>query len=259
MEVAFTIAQIETFLLVMTRVGGIFFFAPIFGGRPIPAVIKVSMTLWFSFSFLPAISPTQLPLPSDGFTMVAAVITELMIGASIGLVGQVINAAVQFGGHVIGTHMGFRIANVFDPSTEESVTILGAFLNVVVVLLLLTFDFHLILIDTIARSYEMIPIFGAVFSLGIVEVLLRMGSYFFVFAVQVVLPVLAAIFFTEVMIGVMAKVARQFNMLMLQFPIKISIGMLFFFVVFKGLPDYVEYMLKTTVGQIHLLIQYMSP
>ena len=258
MDVGFAIAQIETFLLVMTRVGGIMFFAPIFGGRPIPTVVKVSMTLWFSFSFFSVVSPAELPLPSNGFALVAAVITELMIGASIGLVAQIINAAVQFGGHVIGTHMGFRIANVFDPSTDVSVTVLGAFLNVITVLLLLSFDYHLILLDTIVRSYDVIPIFGASFSLGIVEVMMRMGSYFFIFAVQVTLPVLAAIFFTEVMIGVMAKVARQFNMLMLQFPIKIAIGMMFFFVMFQGFPDYVALMLRKTMEQVHLLIRYMG-
>lgn len=259
MQFAIPILEIEAFLLVIIRVGGILFFAPIFGGRPVPMIVKASISLWIAFSFYTQINLSSLPAPDDGFAFTLAVMTELMIGAAIGLVAQVINVAVQFGGTIIGTHMGIRISNVLDPSSEVTTTIVGAFMNVVVVLLLLTFDFHLILLRIVAHSYEVIPPLGASFRLGVIDVLVHMGSNVFLYAMQIVMPVMAAIFFVEVIIGIMAKTARQFNMLMLQFPIKILVGLMFFSVLIRGLPEAIMNMLQATLEQIDKLINIMGP
>lgn len=259
MQVTIPVLEIEAFILVVFRVGGIFFFAPVFGGRNIPMPIRAALALWLAFSFYPMVDPTSIPHPDDGIGLTFAIFTEFTIGVLIGIIGQVISAAVQFGGSILGKHMGFRIANVFDPSFAGSVSLLGAFMNIATLLLLLTFDFHLVLLQVIAKSYELIPPLTAQLRLGVIEILLRMGANIYMFAIQIVFPVLAAIFFVEIIIGVMAKTARQFNMLMLQFPIKIAVGLIFFVALLKGFPDAISMMLEEVLDQIRMLLKIMSP
>jgi len=82
------------------------------------------------------------------------------------------------------------------------------------------------------------------------EVILRLGADIFLFAVQIVAPVLAALFFVEVIIAVLAKTARQFNMLMLQFPIKILLGLIVIGAVMRAMPRGVEYMFGKVLEQV---------
>lgn len=259
MSLAFSIQEITAFMLVVFRTGGILFSTPVFGGNAVPIAVKAGLSLWIAFSYFHLIDVARLPMPGDIFGLTFALVNEVLIGLAIGLMAQVITAAIQLGGHVLGMHMGLSIANVFDPTSDVSTSILGAMMNVTTVLLLLTMDFHLILLRVIAESYTIVPPFGITMRLETVDVLIRMGGYVFLFAVQVVAPLLAALFFVEVIIAVTAKAARQFNMLMLQFPLKIAIGLLFFGIVIKGLPEAVSVMLRTVLDGMHQLLQSVGP
>lgn len=259
MQIALGINEITAFLLVVFRTGGILFSTPIFGGNPVPVMVKSALALWIAFSFYHLVDPTRLPMPGDIFSLSFALANEVLIGLAIGLMAQVITGAIQLGGHVLGMHMGLSIANVFDPTSDVSTSIMGAMMNVTAVLLLLAMDFHLILLRIIVESYEIVPPFGITMRLGTVDVLIRMIGYLFVFAIQIVAPLLAALFFMEVIIAVASKAAKQFNMLMLQFPLKIAIGLSFFAIVIRGMPEAVEIMLRTTLDGIHQLLQSVRP
>lgn len=259
MQIDIPIQTLEAFILVLTRVAGIMFYAPIIGGKPIPNTVKAGIAFWIAISIFPQIDPATLPLPSDGLAFSLAIAQEILVGIVIGMTAQVINISVQFGGHIIGTHIGIRISNVLDPVSPITATILGAFMNIVVVLLLLSMDFHLILLGVIGRSYQLIPPLGVVFRMEILDVLINVGANIFIFSVQIVFPVLASIFFVEVIIGVLAKTAKQFNVMMLQFPIKILVGLSFFGILLQGFPEAVRMMLKWVLEQIDLLLNLMSP
>jgi flagellar biosynthetic protein FliR len=259
MQLNFPILALEAFIMVFSRVGGIMFFAPILGGKPIPKKVKAAIAFWLAVSLFPQVDPGVMPSASDAFGFTFALLHELLIGMTIGLVGQIINISVQFGGHIIGTHIGIRISNVFDPVSPVTATILGAYMNVIVVLLLLSMDFHLIILGVVKKSYLMIPVGGVVFRMGLVDIMIHMIGTLFIFAVQIVFPVLASIFFVEVIIGVLAKTAKQFNVMMLQFPIKILVGLIFFSILLKGFPEAVGRMLQWVIDNFDQLLTLMSP
>ena len=259
MQLNFPIVALEAFIMVFSRVAGIMFFAPILGGKPIPKTVKGAIAFWMAISLFPQVDLQTLPSASDAFGFTFALLHELLIGMVIGMVAQIINISVQFGGHIIGTHIGIRISNVLDPVSPVTATVLGAYMNVIVVLLLLAMDFHLVLIRVVGKSYQLIPVGGVVFRMGLVDILIRMIGTLFVFSVQVVFPVLASIFFVEVIIGVLAKTAKQFNVMMLQFPIKILVGLLFFSILLKGFPEVIGHMLQWVIDTIDQTLNLMSP
>lgn len=258
MYIAVPIQEIQAFILVLFRVSGIIVFAPVLGSRAVPVIAKVGLALCISALLLPTLDSTTLAVPNDFLSLSITLAGELLIGLSMGLLAQVISAAVQFGGRILGFHMGFRIANVFDPQSEFTVSLLGAFLNLITVLILLSLDFHIVLLKLIKKSYEFIGPLSLSFKLGAMDVILRAGANVYQFALQVIAPILAAIFFIEVVIAVLAKTARQFNMLMLQFPIKILLGLIIVAATLKMMPRGVEYMLRSTVDQIGTLFRMLG-
>jgi len=258
MSFAVPIQQIQGFILILFRVAGIIAFAPVFGASSVPPIIKLSLAFAGTILFFPAVIGIIPPIPPDAVTLVLAIGGELLIGVSIGLLGRTISSAVQFAGEIIGFHMGMRIANVLDPSAEVSVSLMGAFYNLVTILLLLSLNFHIILMGVIRQSYVVIAPLGLNFRLEAGDVFIRLGSNIFLFALQVVAPVLAAIFFVEIVIAVLAKTARQFNMLMLQFPLKILLGMFVLAVTLRAMPRGVEYMLGKVLGEISRLLSFFG-
>ena len=104
----------------------------------------------------------------------------------------------------------------------------------------------------------MISPLGINFKLGAAEVIIRAGADIFLFSVQVAFPVLAAMFLLEVIMAVLAKTARQFNILMLQFPIKILLGAIFVGLSVKVFPQAVEFLYRHMLNQVGILFRILG-
>ena len=86
-------------LLGTARATGFVLLAPPFNSRSIPAPVKGALAMALSLLLSAKIAPS-LPEVSGGFMVVAAV-TEVIIGAALGLVVQVLFTAVQMAGDLI--------------------------------------------------------------------------------------------------------------------------------------------------------------
>ena len=135
---------------------------------------------------------------------------------------------------------------------------MGGFYNLLTVLILLSMNFHIIILGVARQSYVEVAPLGLNLRLEAADVIIRFGANIFLFAIQVVAPVLAALFFVEVIIAVLAKTAKQFNMLMLQFPIKILLGLLVLTVVLRSMPEGVRYMFTEVMKQIYLFLNLVG-
>jgi flagellar biosynthetic protein FliR len=257
-NIAIPIHQMLAFVLVLFRVAGIVFSAPVFSGSAMPTLVKTALALAAAVLFFPIVYSESLVIPGDPFLLVLAIGGELTVGIGIGLLGQVITAAMQLGGSIIGFHMGLRIANVLDPHSEETISLVAAFFNLITALILLSLDFHIVILRIVKESCALIRPLGMSFELGVGEVIIRAGADIFVFAVQVAAPVFAALFLVEIIMAVLAKTARQFNILMLQFPIKILLGAIFLSITMKVMPRAVEGMYRHMIDQISLLFRMLG-
>ena len=117
-------SQLLAFILVLVRVSGIIATAPVFGSSNTPAQIKVVLSLMLAlilYPFIPSI--TVFPDRPDHYVVLIA--SEMLIGVVLGLIGRFLFGAVEFAGTVIGFQMGLGMANVFDPQSQEQVSLIG--------------------------------------------------------------------------------------------------------------------------------------
>ena len=117
--------HLPAWMLVLFRITGVFFFAPIFGSRSVPAQFKVFLALGISFCVYPALlnpgSPSAAliaPVISSGlslWSLIGTIAAELGIGILIGYGASLPLIGMQMGGKVAGQQMGLGLANVFNP------------------------------------------------------------------------------------------------------------------------------------------------
>ena len=100
-------------LLATARAAGFVLLAPPFNSRMIPAPVKAALAMALSVLLSTQIAPS-LPEPTAGFLVVSAV-TEVIIGAALGFVVQVLFTAVQMAGDLIDLSGGFSLQPAYDP------------------------------------------------------------------------------------------------------------------------------------------------
>jgi len=74
----------------------------------------------------------------------------------LGVLGQFIFAGVQLGGQIIGFQMGFAVVDVIDPQSNIQASIIAQFQNILMILIFLSIGGHLIIIKTLANSFDIV-------------------------------------------------------------------------------------------------------
>ena len=228
------------FLLVLTRVSGIFLLAPFFGSINIPVYIRAGTAFAIAMVLFPVIDQQGIPqIPQSVVGYMLAVIVELIVGWLIGFVAYITFAAIHMAGKLLDMQVGFAVVNVVDPTSGQQIPLLGSFLyNLGIIIFLVTNGHHMV-ISGLFESFQMIPVLGATFDLSISDLMVDMTGGMFVTGLKIALPVLFAILLTDVGLGVLARTMPQMNIFVVGIPAKIVIGL---FVLSIALPFYILFL-----------------
>lgn len=222
------LAQIELLILIFLRISSMFVLIPIFGDKTVPMRVKAGLSIIITFIVFSFLRQGVPPVVSENLLIFAMKVAgEIMIGALIGLIGRFLFVGLQLCGQLIGFQMGFSIANVVDPVTSAHVSIIAELYYLIAVLLFLAFDMHHLFILAITESFQIIPPFGFRFKGELVQALLAFSGNIFVIAVKIGAPVIAALTFMNVGLGIIARTVPQINIFIVGFPLQIMTGLLF--------------------------------
>ena len=229
-------SQLLAFILVLVRVSGIISTAPVFGSSNIPPQIKVVLSLMLAlilYPFIPLI--TVYPDRPDHYIMLIA--SEMLIGLVLGIIARFLFGAVEFAGTVIGFQMGLGMAMVFDPQSQEQISLVGRFQNATATLIFLAMDGHLIVLQALVRSYSVLPPGGASISRPLVENLTELSASVFVIGLQIGAPLIVALFLANAVVGLLARSVPQIQVFVVGFPLTLMLGFLF---LFFGMPFFAQ-------------------
>ena len=147
-------------LLGTARAAGFVLMSPPFNTRMIPAPVKGALAMALSVLLSTQIAPS-LPEPTAGFLAVAAV-TEVVIGAALGFVVQVLFTAVQMAGDLIDLTGGFSLQPAYDPLAMTLNSSVGKLHYLLATTLLFSSGGHLLVVKGFATSYAGMPVGGDV-------------------------------------------------------------------------------------------------
>ncbi len=220
-----SLPQVQAVVLIFIRISAILVSAPLFGSKNVPLQMKVGLSCALTIAVLPVIGFREVYLTGVP-SLVSAMLGEILIGIIIGFTARLIFAAVQLAGQLVGFQMGFGIVNVLDPQTSTQVAIIAQFQNIITLLVFLALDAHYWFILSIAKSFELIPPLGFCFTDSLMEAIVRLSCDMFVVAAKLAAPIIAALLFTSVALGLIARTVPQMNIFIVGFPLKIAIGLL---------------------------------
>ena len=96
-------------------------------------------------------------------------------------------------------------------------------------------DGHLLVIAALVQSFELIPVSAKLDVVNFQNIAMA-GNIMFMLALQISLPVLAAVLICNIVLGILARAAPQLNVMSIGFSITISVGL---WVLWVSLPYFI--------------------
>ena len=221
-----SLEQLEVFLLITARIGGIFIRAPVLSMRPLPGWIKTAICIWIA-AVLWFVIPLPRAVPPNNITLIVALVNEVLIGFLIGFVCSLIFEAIRAAGSIMDLQMGLSIATIMSPLTGGVVSIIGQFAFIIAMMMFFVLDAHHMILAAFHQSFRMLPLGMPInlFSPKLVMQLIELGSALWMTAIQIAIPVVLLIFLSDFTFGIVSRVAPQVNVFMLGFQVKPSLGL----------------------------------
>jgi flagellar biosynthetic protein FliR len=210
------------FLLLFFRFAGLFIAVPIFNHKNIPMNIKAAIAFFFTVVFYSSMPPLTIALNVP--SIVIAILGELMLGLSVGIVLQLAFNVITFAGGQISFMMGFSMASAIDPQSGISMPIISQFLSLMALMVLFALNLHHWVLLFVDRTLKTIPLGGFSMSKDLFHYIMHATSNMFLVGFMIAFPIIALSWLADVIFGMLMKTMPQFNLLVIGFPIKIMVA-----------------------------------
>jgi flagellar biosynthesis protein FliR len=221
----YSVRQLVVFMMVFARITSLVIAAPVYGHQSVPVQVKVALGIFLSFVFYPiaAAGAPEVDLQLLGMFLMA--LKEVAMGLLMGFATGLIFAGVTFAGELMGYDLGLSMASEFDPETGATNPVLGQFLQLVLMLVFLSINGHHFVLQALRLSYDAVPIGALSISTALTDRMLSLTGLIFAIGIKLAAPILVSSFLINVALAVMTRVAPQFNVFMINFPLKIVVGL----------------------------------
>jgi len=231
-----TTGQIETwmaaYLWPLLRIGACLMVAPIFSARFVPPRYRIVLAGAVTLLVAPLLPPFPAVSPLSGAGLVITV-QQLLIGAAMGFVLQIVFDALAMGGQLLGNTMGLSFAFNIDPLRGTTAPVLGQFYTLIATLTFLALDGHIAILQVMIDGFRGLPVGTAGLGNEGYWQIVGWGSQLFRGALMVALPGLAALLVVNLAFGVVSRAAPSLNLFAIGFPVTLVGGLL---IVLFGLP-----------------------
>lgn len=205
------------------RLAGLILVAPVYSSRSVPAMVKAGLVVALTATLFPVAAASA---EANVQITPATALTETLIGFGIGFGVAVIIAAAEAMGDLLAVQIGISGAAALDPLTNNSVPVLGTFASLFAVTLLLAVDGHLVMLQAVADSLELLPIGRPLDLQAGIATMVSWGTTLFVLGTRFAAPVIVTVLLANVAIAVLGRAAPSLNVLAVAFPIQIGLGLL---------------------------------
>jgi len=222
-----SLTNLLSMVIILTRVAPLLFFMPVLGSSAVPAQIKILLALMTALVLTPVVrvNPRLITGPPLGF--IVLVLTEVLLGATLAVFARCIFAATEIAGQMVGIQMGMGVAGVMDPQMGSQISPVGMLWNLTAILIFLGINGHHMFFSTLVESFEWLKPGSASITKATFEGLMQGAAHMFVLAVKIMAPAGAALFFSHVAMGIVAKTVPQIPVLIVGLPITLAVGLIF--------------------------------
>ena len=227
---------------------GMLLFNPILGKKSVPVVLKMGLSLIFSYLMTPLIDKNAVVF-SGMIDFMFKLLCELFIGFVMGFIMQLFISALLMAGEVMDLQLGFGMAKVYDPQSNVSMPLSGNLYNILYVLVFFAINGHRTLIKIIAESFKIVSPGADIVTQGISKEIVSLFGDMLVLALKLALPVLSIELLTEIGLGVLTRAVPQINVFVVGIQLKLFVGLIILALVIPSLTgvydNAISYMFQT--------------
>lgn len=215
----------------MLRISALLMTAPVFSLRALNLRLRILLALALTWMVYPMQSwPVIDPLSGAGLL---EMLNQITLGVLMGLMLQVITAAVLVAGQSMANAIGLSMATMIDPNTGN-VPVLGQFLIVLATLIFVGLGGHALLLGLLIESFSSLPIGQGLSGQQAWSALLGWSGMIFLGGLLLALPVMVTLLFINIGLGVATRAAPALNIFSVGFPAMVLVGL---GVLFLSLPS----------------------
>lgn len=234
---AFSIYDLEYFLLILARVSCFVFICPFFSMKNTPRRLRAALSIFISMLIYQAVTPAEAIVTHSVIEYAIIVIKESIAGLLIGMSVNICTTVFSFAGGIADMETGLRMVTLMDPSTREQISITGGLYNYAYSMILIASGMYRYLLSALADTYELIPVGHVNFNMdGLMETVLVFLADYILIGFRIILPIFASMMLLNAILGVMAKVSPQMNMFAIGIQLKVLTGLTILFLTVAMMP-----------------------
>ncbi|MGF1758356.1 flagellar type III secretion system protein FliR [Photobacterium sagamiensis] len=239
----------------LTRISAMMMAMTFFGARFVSPKIRLYLAVTITFAVMPVLPqvPADIALLSlQGFITTGQ---QVIIGVAMGMVTQFITQTFVLVGQILGMQSSLGFASMVDPANGQNTPVLGQLYLFLAIMLFLSTDGHLAMLNMVVLSFKTLPIGKAMLQPVDYYQLTEWFGHMFKAALNMALAGVIALLTVNLSFGVMTRAAPQLNIFSLGFSLALLLGLLIsWFLVMGMLPQY-EYNWQFGFEQICSLVR----
>ena len=215
------VERFYAFMAPMIRISAFLLAAPFFSIRAVSVRIRVLLAFVLTWMIYPLGDwPVLNPTSAEGLK---AIFAQVFIGVLMGLLLQIVNAALIIGGQAVSASMGLSMANMVDPSMGN-VPVIAQFFVICSTLIFLGLGGHVLVISLLLESFMLVPIGSVIELQQLLELTIEWSAMMFLGAILIGLPLMASLLFINIGLGIITRAAPALNIFAVGFPAMILAG-----------------------------------
>ena len=216
------ISNVVVFVMVLARTAGIFTFNPIMSRQGVPNNVKVGMSFVLAAVIVSA-GDFSYTMPSGLFPFVFDMGKELLVGAVLGFMVNMMLQVFSLAGEIIDMQIGLTMAKSYDP-TFGNAGVATQYYSLWFMMYFFTVGGHKSYIQLCAISYNSIPIGWTGLDINVFSLIVYYFENVLTLGLKLAMPIIAAELITEFCIGIMMKAVPTIHVFVLNVQLKMLVG-----------------------------------
>ncbi len=256
-DISFSYADLEYFLLILVRVSFFVYVAPFFAMTNTPRRVKIGLCVLLSYLLFVYVDHNEVVYSSLlGYAII--VMKEAVTGLLIGWGAQICMTVAAFAGSIADMEVGLSMVSLMDPLTRENATFSGVFYQYLFTLMLIISGLYQYLLQALIDTFSLIPVGGAVLQIdSLLSSMMRFMSDYIIIGFRICLPIFCVILILNCTLGVLAKVSPQMNMFAVGMQMKVLVGLSIMFLTVRMLPDAANFIFREMQTMIKAFVEGM--
>lgn len=253
--------QLIEFMLIFFRVLAMIIMIPFIGSSSVPIWVKAGFSFFMALIIYPLISNGYHGIFSDMNlpALILSILSQVLVGIIFGFLVLLVFSSVEIAGQLISVQIGFGMITLLNPMiSNQQVSLISNLQNYIALLIFIETSAFYFVINGIYRSFNTIPLTFNDFQPVIFQYLVSRGAELFTIALNISMPIILTTILLNIIIALMGRLAPQFNIFAVGFPITIAVGLLMLYISVPYFMDYITHSFLNLNTQFNRLLNSIA-